>query len=301
MFGSNVRTLKTSEVEFAYKEHGKSDGVVVFFLHGFPDGPSTFDDVIGKLSPARRGFRFIVPWLRGYGGTLVRSDNYVSGEVAAMASDIFALADGLGVRRFGIVGHDWGARAGYSACVLEPERILGHFALSSLHTSRSQGELPMAQIQAYWYQWFFQTGQGEYSLAHSTEDLCRHIWKAWSPHWDFSRGEFNEAAKGWKNPQFVRTVLHAYRHVWGNALGRPAYTHLQAELDRSPTPKISTPTVFAYGTDDHCNLPEYSLTQRSSFTGPYDRVPVKGAGHFPQREDPKTVAKLLDKWLGSLK
>lgn len=70
---------------------------------------------------------------------------------------------------------------------------------------------------------------------------------------------------------------------------------------RTPKPNIGVPTLFAYGTDDHCVLPDSSLPMRESFTGPYDRVAVKGVGHFPQREDPKALAKLAEKWLGGLR
>ena len=41
----------------------------------------------------------------------------------ALAQDSFDLADALGLGRFAIIGHDWGARAAYIMAALAPERI----------------------------------------------------------------------------------------------------------------------------------------------------------------------------------
>ena len=87
-------------------------------------------------------------------------------------------------------------------------------------------------------------------------------------------------------------VLGSYRHRYGNELGKPAYAAMQDEVEARP--RISVPTLFAYGTDDHCVLPEASEDLKRYFSGWFERVPIKGSGHFPHREDPGTVLKLFD-------
>jgi pimeloyl-ACP methyl ester carboxylesterase len=108
------------------------------------------------------------------------------------------------------------------------------------------------------------------------------------------------AAGAWKNPQFVDTVLHYYRTRWGGALSLRAYATLQAHLDTKPTPAITVPTIFAAGSADACDLPQASEEQTSCFKAGYQRVLISGAGHFPHRETPSAVAKLLISQLASI-
>ncbi len=294
---SESRVLQAAGVSFSYREFGVADGLPVLLLHGFPDAVNAWDDLIALVNPRKRKLRLLALSMRGYGETKVVKENLLSGEVAALATDVLAFASGLGLQRFVVAGHDWGARAGFAASVLAPDRVMAHLALSSPYVMYDGADLPPAQVQSYWYQWYFQTAQGEKSLRENAGALCEHIWRAWSPGWRFRDSEFAETAKYWTNPQFVDMVLHSYRHRWGYALGRPAYAALTNFLEAEPKPKISVPTLFAYGTDDHCVLPDASEAQKKLFTGGYERVAIKGSGHFPHREDPKAVAKLFDRLL----
>ena len=294
-------TLQTSGITFGYREYGPKNGLPVLMLHGFPDAPDAWDDLIELLQPEKNNLRLLPVSQRGYGHTVVEKDNLLSGEEAALASDALAFASGMRLDRFVIVGHDWGARTGFNVSQLAPGKVLGLLALSSPYVMYGGRDLPPAQVQAYWYQWYFQTAQGAKALQGNAKELCRRIWEVWSPSWKFSKSEFERTAKHWDNPQFAAVVLSSYRHRWGNALGRPAYAALQNMLDGKPKAKISVPTIFGYGTDDHCVLPEASEEQKSFFTGHYERVAIKGSGHFPHRENPKAVAKLFAQLMKKVK
>ena len=294
---STYKLLQTSGVEFSYREVGPQDGLPVLLLHGFPYAANAWDDVVSALQSSRRKLRLIVPSMRGYGATMVRKDNLLSGEEAALAHDALVLANALGCERFAVIGHDWGARAGFDACVLAPDRVVGHLALSSPYMMYDGRDLPPKQVQSYWYQWYFQTAQGKKGLEENAQDLCFQIWRAWSPNWRFSKRLFEETAAFWKNSQFAPVVLDSYRHRWGNSLGKPAYAREQAQLDAKPKTKIGTPTIFGFGTDDHCVWPEASEEQGKYFTGTYERLAIKGSGHYPPREDPSAVVKLFERLL----
>lgn len=292
---SKALTVDTAGITFSYREFGAPDGLPVLMLHGFPDAANAWDALVDALKPAKRNLRLLVPSMRGYGETLIRQENLLTGQEAALAQDVLAFADALKLERFLIVGHDWGARAGADACVLAPERVLGLLALSSPYVMYGGKDFPPEQVERYWYQWFFQTAQGEKALRTRAADLCEHIWHVWSPTWKFSRREFEHTAAYWTNPQFATVVLGSYRQRYGNELGKPAYQALQDEIDTRP--KISVPTLFAYGTDDHCVLPAASEDLKRWFTGWFERVPIKGAGHFPHREQTAAVAKLFQRLL----
>ena len=266
-------------------------------LHGFPDAANGWEPLAKLIDPKKRKLRLIAPSMRGYGLTTVRQENLVSGEVAALADDVLVFANALGLERFLVIGHDWGARTGFNLSVLAPEKVIGHLALSSPYAMFDGKDLPPEQVQQYWYQWYFQTAQGEKGLRENAHDLCELIWRVWSPTWKFSRREFEEAAMYWTNPQFATIVLDSYRNRWGNSLGKPAYAALQARLLAKPRPKVSVTTVFGYGMEDHCVAPEASAEDGKNFSGFYQRVAMKGLGHFPHREDPKAVLKLFERLL----
>ena len=72
-----------------------------------------------------------------------------------------------------------------------------------------------------------------------------------------------------------------------------AYAELQAVLNAKPKAKIAVPSIYVQGAEDACDLPPCSEHQASFFTAPYKRILLKGSGHFPHREDPKTIASHL--------
>jgi pimeloyl-ACP methyl ester carboxylesterase len=86
-------------------------------------------------------------------------------------------------------------------------------------------------------------------------------------------------------------VFSYYRHRYGNAGGAPAYIEQQSRLDTiSP---IEVPTLFGCGLADGVNLPASSEGQEQWFPRGFQRVEFPRAGHFPQREVPSEVARLI--------
>src|SRR4051812_45128801 len=117
-----VLQVETPVLDIAYETGGPEGGAPLLLLHGWPDDVRTYDGVTGALHTA--GFRTFAPWLRGYGGTRFRAKGSIrSGQIAAMAQDALDFADALGLERFSVVGHDWGARIGYVLASLYAERI----------------------------------------------------------------------------------------------------------------------------------------------------------------------------------
>ncbi|PAK99551.1 alpha/beta hydrolase, partial [Staphylococcus hominis] len=55
------------DLDVAYAELGPADGEVVVLLHGWPYDINAYAEVAPQL--AAKGYRVIVPHLRGYGST----------------------------------------------------------------------------------------------------------------------------------------------------------------------------------------------------------------------------------------
>jgi len=79
-------------------EAGPVNGTPVVLLHGWPYDINAFVDVAPLL--AAKGFRVIVPYLRGYGSTrFLSNDTFRNGQPSAVALDIIALLDALKIDR----------------------------------------------------------------------------------------------------------------------------------------------------------------------------------------------------------
>ena len=99
-----------------------------------------------------------------------------------------------------------------------------------------------------WYQHLFQLERGRECLALHRRDLCRALWKQWSPTWRFDDATFERTAASFDNPDFVDMVVHAYRFSFGTEAGDPAYAKLEDRL--ATRPKINVPAITLYGTRD---------------------------------------------------
>ena len=116
-----LKQVDAGLLSVAYAEAGPADGAPVVLLHGWPYDIYSFVDVAPLL--AAKGYRVIVPFLRGYGATSFRSsDTFRNGQPSVVALDIVALMDALKIQKAVIGGFDWGARTGDINAALWPER-----------------------------------------------------------------------------------------------------------------------------------------------------------------------------------
>lgn len=63
----SLKTVNAGDLRVSYAESGPANGPVAILLHGWPYDIHAFVDVAPRLVAA--GYRVIVPYLRGYGGT----------------------------------------------------------------------------------------------------------------------------------------------------------------------------------------------------------------------------------------
>jgi pimeloyl-ACP methyl ester carboxylesterase len=282
--------VQTTTLKIAYETQGPTDGHPIILLHGFPDDIRAWDDVVAGL--AAQGYRTYTPYLRGYGPTrFLNEDTMRSGQTGALAQDIIEFADALGLERFTIVGHDWGANAAQAIAALHPARIrqLVSFAPYSLTWSDYQEGPPYyPQIRALWYQNVLNQEMGAALLQWDRRGFCRYLWETWSPSWAFTDGAFETTAQSFDNPDFAAVVLHAYRSGYGQAENDPRYNLIEAQLAQRPS--ISVPTTVLLGKNDGIAIFQaYMLEQRSDFTGTYVAQGYDQVGHFIHRERPQAV------------
>jgi pimeloyl-ACP methyl ester carboxylesterase len=115
-------SVRSDVLDIAYAEAGDPAGPPVILVHGWPDTARGWRRVAEGLADG--GWRVIAPDSRGTGATRFLAAGTVrDGHAVALAQDTLDLADILGLDRFAVVGHDWGARAAYTLAALAPRRL----------------------------------------------------------------------------------------------------------------------------------------------------------------------------------
>lgn len=283
-----MRTIKAGVLEAAYLEFGPRDGWPVVLSHGFPFDVHAYDDVAPAL--AGRGARVFVPYLRGFGPTrFLSSDTPRSGQQAALGHDLLELLNALGIERAILGGYDWGGLASCVAAALWPDRVAGLVSLASydvIDISRMGRTDAPAIEYAVWYQHLFQSERGRDCLATYRRELCRMLWRQWSPDWHFDDATFERTATSFDNPDFVDIVVHSYRHAFGLAAGDPSLEHLEERLARRPA--ITVPSVTLDGLGDTLK-PGGTADQAGMFSGRHEHRWVE-AGHNLPQEAPAAFA-----------
>jgi len=290
---AQMKRVPTSVLDIAYEHSGPLDGYPVVLVHGFPYDPRAFDNVALILNGA--GFRTIVPYLRGYGDTRFLSpDTMRSGEQAALGQDLLEMLDALKVTDAILAGFDWGARAACVVAALWPERVRGLVTCCGYQIQDIAASLKPADPESerrWWYQYYFHTERGRAGLTVNRNELCRLLWKLWSPTWSFDEATFRRTAASFENLDFVEVVIHSYRHRHGNAEGDPRYSATEARL--ATQLKINVPTIVIHGVVDEVIPVRKSEGHERYFPGAYQRRLFENVGHNPPQESPKAFAQAI--------
>lgn len=284
-----MHSIRTSVLEIFYEDNGPHDGPPIILLHGWPDAPRGWTKVAAKIN--KRGRRTIIPYLRGSQPTRFLShETPRCGAGVALAQDAIDLADSLNLQRFAIIGHDWGARAGYIIAALFPERLTALTALALGYQPRGVFTIPdFPQSRRFWYQWFLCTEGGREKVRKDPVGFARIQWDTWSPPGWFDEEEFAATAESFLAPDWVEITFNAYRSRWmSGEVGDERYDSSYRRL--SEVDRLSTPTLMIQGALDYCDAPRESEGQEKFFSEGYRRVLLPRVGHFPHREAPEAVA-----------
>jgi pimeloyl-ACP methyl ester carboxylesterase len=285
--------IRTPMLEIGYVESGPEDGPPVILLHGFPDDIHAYDGAAPPL--AAFGWRVLVPYLRGYGPTrFLSSDTPRSGEQAALGLDLLDFMDALEIPSAVLGGYDWGGRAACVVAALRPERTRALMSINGYNIQDIANALQPAspeQEARHWYQWYFNTERGRAGLTANRHDICKLLWRMWSPNWNFPDAVYDVTAVSFDNPDFVEVVIQSYRHRHQNAPGDPALEPIEALLAAQPA--ITVPTIVLHGEADGVGPVAGSEDASKHFTSSYERRVIPVAGHFLPNEAPEAIVQAI--------
>ena len=285
-------TIRTPTLEIAYEAYGPSTGAPIILLHGFPDDAHAYDTVAPPL--AAEGHRVLVPYLRGYGPTrFLDPATPRMAQQAAIGQDLLDFMDALGVQSAALAGYDWGGRAACIAAIVAPERVRALVTIGGYNVQNTLApSKPASAVEErrYWYQWYFNMERGRAGLEQNRHDICRSLWRDWSPTWKFTDAEYDRTAPAFDNPDFVPVVIHSYRHRHLNAPSDPRFDAVERHL--ATRPPITVPAMVLHGGDDGVTM-RRSPNELAQFPAGTERRVIPGVGHFMPREAPGAVVDAL--------
>jgi pimeloyl-ACP methyl ester carboxylesterase len=290
---ASLKQIDAGLLNIGYAEDGPSDGKPVILLHGWPYDIHSYVDVAPAL--AAKGYRVIVPFLRGYGSTTFKSANtFRNGQQSAVALDIIALMDALHIPSAIIGGFDWGSRTAAIIAALWPQRCTALVAVSGYLITSLQSNLkplPPAAEYGWWYQYYFATERGVEGYRQSTHDFNKLMWTNASPKWKFDDATYDRTAQAFTNPDHVAIVIHNYRWRLSLAAGEPQYDALEQRLFARPVIAVPTITVAS----DFDGPAADGTSYRNQFSGKYSHRILPRIGHnVPQEAPHEFISAVID-------
>jgi pimeloyl-ACP methyl ester carboxylesterase len=284
-----LKQIDAGVLNVGYADAGPANGPAVVLLHGWPYDIHSFVEVAPLL--AARGYRVIVPHLRGHGTTRFLSpQTFRNAQQAVIALDIVALMDALQIPRAILAGYDWGARTANIIAALWPERCKAMVSVNGYlinNLERNKLPLPPKAEHGWWYQYYFATERGRAGYAAYRREFARLIWENNSPKWPFDAAAFERTAASFDNPDYVSIVIHNYRWRLSLAEGEPRYADLEKRLAEGPV--ISVPTITLDGDSDGVAPATDGTAYADKFSGPRTHRIIAGAGHDLPREAPREL------------
>ncbi|USQ79179.1 alpha/beta hydrolase [Ornithinimicrobium faecis] len=144
---SEVRQVDVPGARLQVRTVGAGDPVLL--LHGYPQTHAMWAAVVGHLGGGRR---LVMPDLRGYGASLALDGDFT---FRAMAADVVALADELGLERFHVIGHDRGARVAHRLALDAPDRVRSVALLDILPTLDVWRQMDDRELALKYFHWTF--------------------------------------------------------------------------------------------------------------------------------------------------
>ena len=286
MFFIEPQHLNTSRGQFTYREGGDAGGSPVVMIHGWPECSYTWEHMARHLKP---GLRVIAPDLRGLGDS-ERTAGQTHYSKQALAQDVVAMLDHLGIKQFQLIGHDWGGVVAQEVALAVAHRVEKMVIMNMALINNLKGNMAVAEqvkakgSKAYWYQHFQQApGLAEAMIPGNEETWLRFFLGGWGK--PLPEDSIAEYIRMYRIPGTAGAAANYYREFENDAKRWGGLTEHVWPM----------PSLYIYGNKDPVIIPTYLRNIENCF----DRIEVKEveAGHFVHEEQPEEVAKHLNAFL----
>jgi pimeloyl-ACP methyl ester carboxylesterase len=278
---AELRKVTTApNLSFDVLVDGADEGAPVLLLHGFAESFHHWDHQIEAL--ARAGYRAIAPSQRGYSAGArpdpANTENYVFDR---LVDDPMQIASQLGLKRFHLVGHDWGGSIAWGIADKYPDRLTSLTILSRPHPNAFNRALALPD------------GEQKHRSRHHREFLepdAAAVVLADDAAWLRVR---------WDAAGVPKAAQEKHLAVLGNpaAMNAALAWYRARGAIRAPLGAIRVPTLYIWGdADDTVGRPAAEWTHEY-MSGPYEFAVLPRGGHFTADQMPEQVNALMLKHL----
>jgi pimeloyl-ACP methyl ester carboxylesterase len=219
-------------------------GLPLLLLHGWPEWSHAWRPVMSRLAGR---FDMVAPDFRGFGRSQKTSSAPAEDATPAiLASDILALADRLGLERFGLVSHDVGSLVAQAIARQQPQRVAGLYFFNCVHAGIGARFVEPSHLGESWYQQFHQKPWAA-ALVGSSRKACRIYLQAFLSHWSYREGTFDDELEAWVD-NFMRPGNLQGGFNWYRSVHEARMAMIEG---RAPAqPPIETRTRVLWGAHD---------------------------------------------------
>lgn len=268
-------------------------GTPLVLLHGWPEWSHAWRPVMARLAERHN---CIAPDFRGFG----RSQNSAQGPAEdatpdQLASDTLALADALGIERFGLVAHDVGSFVAQTIARRVPERLSGLFLFNCGYPGIGRRWVEPSQLPEIWYQFFHQLPWAA-ELVGSSRATCeiylRHFLAHWSHRKDWFEPELDAWVDNFMQPGKLQGGFNWYRSVHASRMA-------MIEGRSEPGPPIGVPTRVFWGAHDPVLKAVWADRLGEFFSGDLQVDIAPDAGHFVHCETPERAGEEIARFFAA--
>ncbi|SDA38164.1 haloacetate dehalogenase [Pseudomonas sp. NFACC15-1] len=221
------------------------EGLPVLLLHGYPQTHIAWRRIAPELA---KNHTVIIPDLPGYGSSqpLETTPRWTKRRVG---DALVALMDALGYRRFAVVGHDRGARAGYRLVLDHPDSVTAFASLTVVPTLDAMASMDFrAATKAFhWFLFAQKADLPERLLAADPDAFIDAALAQMTEGRDFIEATAMEAYRAAFRRTSVRhAILEDYRAAMDEDL-------VQDAADFAAGRKIHCPVLVLWPDAEHTN------------------------------------------------
>ena len=261
----------------------RGEGPSALLLHGGPGLSEYLAGLAAELAPVLNVARY---QQRGLAPSVVEGDRTVEGHVA----DAVAVLDGLGWDQAWVIGHSWGGHLAMHVAVAHPERCLGLVAFDALGAVPDGGtealgtnllrDLP--EPGRTWVDGYYKREEAGGGTMEESLEALRILW----PYY------FADPASASPMPE-MRMDLDGHLQTWPSIM-----EHFKAGTLERGLAQLRLPALVLHG--DASPIPA-SEAERTAALIPGGSLRIlPGIGHFAWLEEPGSVRRELEAFLGAV-
>jgi pimeloyl-ACP methyl ester carboxylesterase len=249
-----------------YREAGPSDGPAVVLLHGFPSSSFMFRDLIPRLADS---FHVIAPDHLGFGFSDAPPVAEFAYTFDALADLTAALLGQLGIRRYAMYVHDYGAPVGWRLALGDPRSVSAIVTQNGNAYESGFGEEFWRPVREYWD-----------DRSPETESAVRQALTLEAIRWQYVHGVRDDSVISpdtWNHDYALVSRpgndLVQLQLLADYAANLPLYQEVHRYFRESRVPLLAV-----WGANDEIFVPAGALAFADDATGA--EVHLLGGGHF---------------------